>query len=259
MRIALGIEYDGSRFSGWQRLSHARTVQAEVERAIGTVAAQPVHVVCAGRTDAGVHASGQVIHFDTESLRPVHAWVMGVNASLPDDVSVRWAMEVSSDFHARYSAISRAYRYVILNRGARSALYSSRATWVRAGLDAGVMHEAAQALVGEHDFSSFRAAGCQARHPVRRIEEIGVHRSGDFVYVDVRANAFLHHMVRNIAGALIAVGTGARPSSWMAELLALRNRDLGGVTAAPQGLYLVGVRYPANFGIPAPGAPLIFS
>lgn len=251
MRIALGLEYDGSHFHGFERQPDRRTVQGEVERALTRIAASPVRVICAGRTDAGVHALGQVVHFDTAAARPTHAWVRGANTYLPPDVSVLWARCVDERFHARYLARRRRYRYVIVNRSTRPALLARRAAWEYRPLDARRMERGARHLEGEHDFSSFRAAGCQARHPVRRVDRIEVVRIGERILVDVHANAFLQHMVRNIAGTLVAVGTGEREPGWVASVLAARDRRAGGVTAAPGGLYLVGVDYPEDSGIPA--------
>ena len=251
MRIALGLEYDGSRFHGFERQPGRRTVQGEVEEALARVAAAPVRVVCAGRTDAGVHATGQVVHFDTAASRPAHAWVRGANTYLSPDVAVLWARFVDEGFHARFLALGRRYRYVIVNRGTRPALLAGRAAWERRRLDARLMRLGARHLAGEHDFSSFRAAGCQARHPVRRVRRIEVDRIGDRIVIDVHANAFLQHMVRNIAGTLVAVGSGEHGPAWVASVLAARDRRAGGVTAPPGGLYLVGVDYPEATGIPA--------
>ncbi|ROR32836.1 tRNA pseudouridine(38-40) synthase TruA [Inmirania thermothiophila] len=252
MRVALGVEYDGSAFRGWQAQDGERTVQAELERALSVVADAPVRVVCAGRTDAGVHATAQVVHFDTEARRSPRSWVLGANVNLPPDVGVRWAREVPEAFHARFSATARRYRYVILNRMDRPALARGRVAWVHRPLDAARMAEAAAHLVGEHDFSAFRAVACQARHPVRELRELTVRRAGDLVILEAEANAFLHHMVRNIAGVLIDIGRGKRPPSWAREVLEGRDRTRGGFTAPPEGLYLVAVRYPAHFGIPEP-------
>ena len=255
MRIALGLEYDGSRFHGFERQPGRRTVQGEVEAALARIAAAPVRVVCAGRTDAGVHATGQVVHFDTAASRPVHAWVRGTNTYLPPDVTVLWARIVADGFHARFLALQRRYRYVIVNRDTRPALLAGRAAWEYRPLDARLMRLAARHLAGEHDFSSFRAAGCQARHPVRRLHRIEVARTGDRIVIDVHANAFLQHMVRNIAGTLVAVGAGEHDPDWVASVLAARDRRAAGVTAAPDGLYLVGVDYPEEAGIPAVPMP----
>jgi tRNA pseudouridine38-40 synthase len=254
-RIALGLEYDGSAFSGWQSQAHAHGVQAAVEAALSEVANHRVEVIAAGRTDAGVHAAMQVVHFDSESVRSERGWVLGANTHLPPQVSALWAREVPEAFHARYSALARRYIYVILNRTPRPALAAQRVSWVRDELDAPRMHRAAQQLIGEHDFSSFRAAECQSRTPMRQLHEISVERRGELVVLTVQANAFLHHMVRNIAGTLIAVGTGARPEEWVAEVLAARDRRRGGITAPASGLYLAGVRYSPGLGLPsqAPG------
>ncbi|HHS89568.1 MAG TPA: tRNA pseudouridine(38-40) synthase TruA [Rhodobacteraceae bacterium] len=248
-RIALGIEYDGSRYCGWQRQAHSPSVQETLETALAGIADHPVTVTCAGRTDTGVHAVGQVVHFDLQAERPHRAWLLGGNTRLPDDVSIVWARVVKEDFHARFSAVSRCYRYVILNRSTPRALLARRVTWVYHALDVEPMAEAARFLLGEHDFSSFRAAGCQAKSPVRTVESVAVTRSGDFVYLDIRANAFLHHMVRNMAGVLIDIGKGDRPVDWVPELLEKRDRKVGGVTAPPQGLYFAGVTYPRQHGI----------
>lgn len=254
-RIALGIEYDGTAFAGWQAQSHATGVQSAVESALSGVADHAVAVTAAGRTDAGVHATGQVVHFDTLAERSDRAWVLGANTHLRPDVSVLWAQVVQPEFHARFSAEARSYRYVIRNAPARPSLDRDRACWVREPLDAARMHEAAQVLVGSHDFSSFRAAECQSHTPVRRLESIAVDRREALLTIDVTANAFLHHMVRNIAGVLIAVGRGKRPAQWVREVLEVKDRRLGGVTAPPQGLYLVGVRYPVDFALPAQPQP----
>ncbi len=251
MRIALGIEYDGTSYNGWQRQKNGIGVQQRLEEALAMVANEAVEVVCAGRTDTGVHASGQVAHFDTSADRSERGWLLGANTNLPPDISVSWVRHVSDEFHARFSATSRSYRYVILNRLQRSALHRHRAWWVHQPLDEKIMHEAAQSLVGEHDFSAFRAAGCQANRAMRDVTSIGVARSGDWVTLDVTANAFLMHMVRNITGTLAAIGQGEQPVGWISEVLASRDRTLGGVTAPPQGLTLVAVHYPEAFGIPA--------
>lgn len=250
MRIAAGIEYDGSAFAGWQTQPHAPSVQDAVEAALAKVADHRVNVTCAGRTDAGVHGLNQVVHFDTAADRRQRSWVLGANSHLPAAVNVCWTRGVADDFHARFSATARSYRYVILNRWVRSALQATRATWVHEPLDAGAMHRAAQHLRGEHDFSSYRALACQAKSPVRTIESISVRREDEWVMLEVTANAFLHHMVRNIAGVLIAIGKGERPEQWTRDVLERRDRALGGVTAPPQGLYFVGPRYPERFEIP---------
>jgi tRNA pseudouridine38-40 synthase len=252
VRIAVGIEYDGSAFAGWQSQQALRTVQQVLEGALGAVAAEPLSLICAGRTDAGVHARGQVAHFDTHAERTTRSWVLGANSDLPSDLTVTWAMPVAGHFHARYCAESRVYRYRILNRLARSALAAQRAAWVARPLDAVAMGEAAQLLVGEHDFSAFRSSECQAKSPVRRLQRLIVERQGDWITIEAVANAFLHHMVRNIAGLLIAVGKGKAPPAWARSVLEGRDRTRGAATAPPTGLYLWEVRYPRAFGLPAP-------
>ena len=250
MRFILGIEYDGSRFFGWQwQAKGVRTVQDEVQKAVSKIANAETTVICTGRTDTGVHALEQVVHFETEAVRSDHAWLLGVNANLPGDVRVTFVQEAVGDFHARYSAIARFYRYIILNRPIKSALQRDQVTWCHAPLDAERMHEAAQALVGTHDFTSFRALKCQSVSPMRLMYFVDVYRQGEQVIMDISANAFLHHMVRNIAGVLIAIGKGERPVEWMQELLATKNRQVAGVTAPPHGLYLGGVYYPEYYGI----------
>jgi tRNA pseudouridine38-40 synthase len=249
-RIAVGIEYDGASYAGWQSQPGTTTIQLAVEKALSVIAAEPVHLTCAGRTDAGVHAWGQVAHFDTGATRAMRSWVLGTNRELPKDLSVSWAMPVPAHFHARYSATARTYRYVILNRDVRSALFASRATWVHQPLDDAAMAQAARALEGEHDFSAFRSSACQAKSPIRRLTRLRVERRADFVFIEVTANAFLHHMVRNIAGVLIKVGKGEQPAQWAHEILTGKDRRLGAATAPAAGLYLLDVRYPAAFGLP---------
>jgi len=251
MRIACAVEYDGAGYSGWQRQEHARSVQESVEKALSFVADHPVDVSCAGRTDAGVHATRQVIHFDTAAPRSERSWLLGANANLPDDVRITCVQPVDDGFHARFSARARSYRYVILNSDVPSALLRRRVTWEHRPLDVAAMRRAARCLIGEHDFSSFRAVACQAKSPVRTIHRLALARSGQLVYLDVQANAFLHHMVRNIAGVLISVGRGDRPAGWVEEVLHHRDRTRGGITAPADGLYLVGVAYPPTFGLAA--------
>jgi tRNA pseudouridine38-40 synthase len=255
MRFAAGIEYEGTGYAGWQAQGHARAVQTEVETALSRVAGQPVKTICAGRTDAGVHALGQVIHFDTEVVRPDNAWLLGANSHLPVDISLRWVRAAPGDFHARHSALSRRYRYVILNSRSRSALFAHRAGWCTYPLDAARMHEAAQHLLGEHDFSAYRASECQARTPNRRVLEISVRSRGEWLAIEVEANAFLHHMVRNIVGVLIAIGRRQQPVDWTRTVLEGRDRRLGGVTAEPDGLYFLQVRYPEVLGLPPDRVP----
>jgi tRNA pseudouridine38-40 synthase len=257
LRFALGLEYDGTAFMGWQRQSHAgRTVQACLEEAVGKVADHAVEITCAGRTDAGVHASGQVVHFDSEARRDLRGWLLGINSNLPPDVSVSWIREAHPDFHARFSATGRQYRYVILNRDTRPALGRERVTWTHRPLDAGRMQAAAEHLRGRHDFSAFRSVECQAKQPVRTLRRLDVHRDGERLLVDALADGFLHHMVRNIAGVLIAVGEGRREPGWAREVLEGRDRTLGGVTAPPEGLTLTAVEYPAQFAVPVPAGAL---
>lgn len=253
MRLAFGVEYDGTAFCGWQRQTETRTVQGCLEKALSQVANHEMAVVCAGRTDTGVHATGQVIHVDTDALRDRKGWIRGTNTNLPDDVCVRWVAEMSDDFHARFAARRRHYRYVIHNQSTGSALLRNRSCWEHAALDEERMVEAACCLLGEHDFTSFRAAACQANSPVRTIYRLEVTRSGDFVYIDVVANAFLHHMVRCIAGVLMTVGRGERPAGWVAELIAARDRAQASMNAPAAGLYLIKVEYPDLFNVPAAG------
>lgn len=250
MRIALGIEYDGTDFFGWQRLSHGASVQASLERALSFVAADTIEVTCAGRTDAGVHGRCQVVHFDTTAQRDLRGWVLGGCSNLPSSVAVLWAKVMPDDFHARFSARSRRYRYTLLNRTVRPALDARYVAWERLPLDAERMHAAAQALIGEHDFSAFRAISCQAAHARREVKYLRVRREGEQVIVDIEANAFLHHMVRNIVGSLLVVGRGEQPVAWIAELLAGRNREVAGPTAAASGLTFIGPRYDKHWGLP---------
>jgi len=256
-RVVLGLEYDGSRFFGFQRQQQQPTVQQVMEEALARVADHEVTVHCSGRTDTGVHAECQVVHFDTRAQRSERAWVLGCNTNLPAGVSVLWARPAEPGFHCRFSARGRRYRYRILNRWTRPGLLHGRVAWERRPLDAGRMHRAAQVLVGEHDFSSFRALGCQARHAIRTLHEIRVERQGQEIRIEVAANAFLYHMVRNIAGTLMAVGCGDRPEEWVADVLAARDRASAGVTAPPDGLYFVGVRYPDYPELPTHGGSAV--
>ncbi|MDR3503600.1 MAG: tRNA pseudouridine(38-40) synthase TruA [Legionella sp.] len=249
MRIALVLEYDGSHYHGWQAQTGLHTVQQALEHALSKVADSPISVVCAGRTDTGVHATNQVVHFDTDKERSIRAWIHGANSFLPKDVCVKWGKELSEEFNARYSATARRYRYIIYNGAIRPALLRSNMTWQYRQLDHRLMHQAAQFLVGEKDFTSFRSVECQSNTPMRNIHKIQVTRANDLVIIDITANAFLHHMVRNIAGVLIAVGSGKHPVSWVEEVLTARDRRLGAETAPAYGLYLVQVTYPQEFGI----------
>ncbi|MBI2800537.1 MAG: tRNA pseudouridine(38-40) synthase TruA [Gammaproteobacteria bacterium] len=250
MKIALGIEYDGSGFHGWQTQSGVRSVQVGVEAALSRVAASPITVLCAGRTDTGVHAYHQVVHFEAPVERSPRAWTLGANANLPPDISVQWARPVPEDFHARYSATSRRYRYVVCNRATRAALWANRVTWECQPLMLTPMVDAARALVGEHDFSSFRAAGCQAKHAVRTVLNLALTQVGDYFQFDIEANAFLQHMVRNIMGTLFEVGRGHRSPNWVEAVLKARDRREAGMTAPAAGLYFLGARYPERFEIP---------
>jgi tRNA pseudouridine38-40 synthase len=251
LRIALGIEYDGTDFFGWQRLKDGNSIQGTVESALSFVADESVEVICAGRTDAGVHAHCQVVHFDTKAQRSERGWTLGANSRLPASIAVRWAKPVAGDFHARFGARARRYRYLILNRAVRPALQARYVTWERRALDAAAMHEAAQALVGEHDFSAFRTVACQARSPTRCVHAIAIVRDGEQVVIEIQANAFLHHMVRNIVGSLLPIGRGDEPSAWIAQLLAGRDRAVAGPTAPAQGLVFLGPLYPPEYGLPS--------
>ena len=250
MRIALGVEYDGRPYLGWQSQPVGATVQHSLQQALSRIADAPVSVVAAGRTDAGVHALEQVVHFDSTVQRPLSAWVRGVNSELPDSIAVRWAHVVPDEFHARFSAQARSYRYLLINRSVRSAVHAGRAGWFHLPLDIVAMQEAAQYLLGEHDFSAFRAAECQAKSPVKCMNSIDIRRIGETLVFDFSANAFLHHMVRNLVGCLVYVGKGKYPPSWIAEILAGRERRLAAPTFAPDGLYLRSIQYDAKWGLP---------
>ncbi|MCO5121147.1 MAG: tRNA pseudouridine(38-40) synthase TruA [Burkholderiaceae bacterium] len=248
-RIALTLAYDGARFDGWQTQPSGRTVQDALEASIAALAGHPVRVACAGRTDAGVHAAAQVVHFDTSAQRPLHAWVRGVNARLPDAVAVLDARVAPEGFHARYSALRRHYVYLLHCAPVAHPLLAGRAGWVFRPLDVAAMRSAAACLLGEHDFSAFRAAQCQAKSPVRTLERLAVTRLADLVVLEFSANAFLHHMVRNIVGALVTVGTGRQSPEWIAQLLASRDRRQGPATFSAAGLYLAGVDYDGEIGM----------
>ncbi len=260
-RIALSLSYRGAAFHGWQaQKSGLATIQKALESAVSKVANHPVDLVCAGRTDKGVHASQQVVHFDTSSMRSPRSWVFGCNANLPRDISVNWAGKVSDDFHARFTATSRRYHYVIYNHPIRPAIFADEMSWFHYSLDAKRMHAAAQCLVGEHDFTSFRAVGCQSRSPNRCLHFVNVKRYGHVVVMDIKGNAFLHHMVRNIAGVLMAIGSGKQDVDWCRQVLEARDRTQGGVTAAPYGLFLTHVEYPEPSPIPpSEGPPAIIN
>ena len=250
MRIAAILEYDGAGFSGWQRQAHARSVQGVVEEALSAVADEPIQVTVAGRTDAGVHAVAQVMHFDTSAVRGDYSWVRGANSNLPPEVALLWAGQVDDGFHARYSATGRHYHYVILNRPVRPTYLARRVTHEYRLLDVASMQEAAGHLLGEHDFTSFRAADCQAKSPVRELRALEVARHGELVHIRAYANAFLQHMVRNIAGVLMTIGAGEREPIWARQVLEARDRAAGGITADPHGLYLREIEYPEPLKIP---------
>lgn len=250
-RVALAIEYKGTDFHGFQTQPNGvKTVQQALEKALSKVADEAITLVCAGRTDAGVHATNQVIHFDTLAKRLPKAWVMGTRPHLPDSVSVKWAKDVAPNFHARFSALNRTYRYLISDAKTSSALLHDQITWSSRPLDVEKMREGAAHLVGKHDFTSFRATQCQAKSPIRQIHYLHIIRRGDLIVIEVQANAFLHHMVRNMVGVLMAVGVGDKPASWVGEVLAAKNRSAGGVTSRPFGLYLVSVDFPSEFDLP---------
>lgn len=259
MRTVIAVEYNGAEYHGWQRQHGVRTIQGELEAALSAIADAAVQLVAAGRTDAGVHALGQIAHFDSDSSRPDQAWVAGANTKLSHDIRITGARRIEENFHARFSALARHYRYLIFNRRVGSGVYADTVTKFARPLDHDRMAKAARHLLGEHDFTSFRATSCQASSPVRTIHAVQVRRHGAFVIVDVAANGFLHHMVRNIAGVLLAIGVGDRPAGWIREVLLARDRTLAAVTAPATGLYLVGVDYPASFDLPEPStAGLLF-
>ena len=252
MRYAACVEYDGSNFSGWQAQKNTvRTVQEVVEAALGRVADHDTAIVTAGRTDRSVHATHQIIHFDSNAVRTNFAWCRGTNRFLDHDVRLQWVTPVDDEFHARFSALSRSYRFIIHNRPIKSALYRDHATYEGGVLDPKLMAKAAKVLLGEHDFSSFRAAGCQARSPVRTMHRIDLDYRAEWIWFDLNANAFLQHMVRNIAGCLIEIGSGKRSVEWLADVLAAKDRTKAGITAPPNGLYLAGVEYPSEFVLPS--------
>lgn len=250
IRVAMGVEYDGSAFCGWQIQDGVRTVQECVEKAIAVVADQSVRVHCAGRTDTGVHALNQVIHFETDTVRDPYSWIRGTNANLPNDIAILWAKPVNDEFHARFSAIRRRYRYVIFNRSVRPTFLDKRVSWDYRPLDIQKMRQASTVLIGEHNFNSYRAQACQAKSPVRTVYALDIQRHDDMVLIDIEANGFLHHMVRNIAGVLMTIGAGEMSIEWAQQVLDAQDRTAGGKTAAPYGLYFVDVKYPEIFDLP---------
>ncbi len=250
MRVALGVSYDGHPYDGWQSQPSGRTVQDQLEKALGQFANQPVSTLCAGRTDAGVHGLMQVVHFDTMAERESHAWVRGTNSFLPRDIAVQWAHIVPREFHCRASASSRRYAYLLLESPVRPSVDAHRVGWVFQPLDLERMQEAARHLLGEHDFTSFRASACQALSPVKNMLRIEISKRGAYWRFEFEANAFLHHMIRNLMGCLIAIGQGKQPPDWMAAVLAARSRDAAAPTFAPDGLYFLGPRYEARWGLP---------
>lgn len=259
MRIAMGIEYNGSHYYGWQRLSDLVSVQQSLEEALSIVANHEVTVQCAGRTDTGVHAQAQVIHFDSDSIRDKRNWLLGTNANLPKDISVIWVQEMSNEFHARFSAVARSYRYIIYNSRSRPAIFQQQTTWIHYFLDQQRMHTAAQLLIGRHDFNAYRAAGCQAKTSIRNVQLLEVTQQQDYIYIDIKADAFLHHMVRNIVGVLLAIGRGDREIDWSREVLESQDRRQAGITAPANGLYMVSVDYPDQFNLPDAPAVIQFN
>ncbi len=257
IRVAIGLQYDGTDFFGWQKQPDLRTVQSCVESALSRVADQPVSVACAGRTDTGVHATGQVIHFDTSATRNDHSWMLGGNSHLPDDVSIVWARTTTDDFHARFKAQARTYCYLILNRRVRDSIHRTRVHRVVRPLDDRSMAKAAELLIGRHDFTSFRSAACQAKTAERTVQSVCVMRDGDCIWIEITADAFLHHMVRNIAGLLIQIGAGDRRIDWARDVLAATDRTCAAETAPAKGLYLKQVTYPEEFGLPEPSVSRI--
>jgi tRNA pseudouridine38-40 synthase len=260
MRYALGIEYDGTKYHGWQKQKNAVSVQQTLEKALSKIADEKIDVICAGRTDTGVHATNQVIHFDTDKVRKDVAWTLGVNTNLPSDIAVAWVKEVNQDFHARFSATARRYRYIINNNRLRSAILSNGISFCHYPLDEQRMHQAAQYIIGQHDFTSFRTVHCQSHSPIRTMSHCTVTRQGDFIIIDIKGNAFLHHMVRNIAGSLMRIGQELETIEWMNEVLLAKNRCVAGMMAPAAGLYFVGVDYPTEFNLPQRGfGPLFLS
>lgn len=254
MRMALGISYNGQAYEGWQSQPSGKTVQDSLEAALGLFAAQPVNTICAGRTDAGVHGVMQVAHFDTDLQRESHSWVRGTNSFLPPDIAVQWAQPVPDQFHSRASAVARRYAYVLLESPVRPSVEAGRVGWVFRPLDGERMREAASLLIGEHDFTSFRASGCQARSPVKTMNRIAISRRGPYWRFEFEANAFLHHMIRNLMGCLLVIGQGQQPPGWISQMLAARDRDAAAPTFSPDGLYFLGPVYDAHWGLPESAA-----
>ncbi len=252
MKIALGIEYCGTSYFGWQRQVIPNSIQEHVENALSKIADQEIKVFCAGRTDTGVHALHQVVHFETDIDRKMYSWIAGSNVNLPNDISILWAKQVDDDFHARFSATARTYRYIILNRQAKPGVNHGKVTWERQDLDEKRMQLAANSLVGQHDFTSFRTVACQANSPIRNVKRLEITRNNDYVMIEIEANAFLHHMVRNIAGVLLEIGSGNAHISWVNEILEIRDRTKSAKTAAADGLYLAMIEYPEKYDIPIP-------
>jgi tRNA pseudouridine38-40 synthase len=250
MRIALGIEYNGHDFHGWQAQHGIETIQGHLEVALTKIANEPIHLFCAGRTDAHVHATGQVIHFDTRAKRHIDAWIWGTNSHLPSSIVVRWAKPVNHHFHARFTALSRRYRYVIYNHPIRPALLHGRASWYYYPLDMQRIKAAANYLIGEHNFSSFRSSQCASKTPMRRVIDYQCYRHGDYLIFEIEANAFLHHMVRNIVGVLLKIGSGVKTPEWMIEVIQAQSRQAAAETAVPDGLYLIRVSYPEEYSFP---------
>lgn len=260
MRYALGIEYDGKNYCGWQRQINVITVQEKLEQALSKIANEPIEVICAGRTDTGVNATNQVIHFDTTKIRKESAWTLGVNTHLPVDIAVSWVKPVEDDFHARFSATARNYRYIIYNNPMRSAILSHGISHYHFNLNEKLMQQGAQHLIGKHDFTSFRTVHCQSHSAIRTIKHCQISRQGKYIIVDIKANAFLHHMVRNIVGSLMRVGQAQETPCWVKKVLLAKNRCVAGVTAPPEGLYFVDVDYPDKFSLPKqPLGPLFLS
>ncbi|SES83046.1 tRNA pseudouridine(38-40) synthase TruA [Thalassotalea agarivorans] len=250
MRYAIGVEYNGENYFGWQRQRDVVSVQQRLEEALSHIANEPIEVVCAGRTDTGVNATNQIVHFDCNKPRKHVAWTQGTNSKLPKDIAVKWVTEVDESFHARFSATARRYRYIIYNGPLRPAIMANGLSFCHYPLDETLMHQAAQVLVGENNFDSFRTVHCQANSPIRTVKHCNVSRQGDFVIIDIKANAFLHHMVRNIAGSLMKVGKKERPIEWIAQVLAAQDRTVAGMTAPSGGLYFVDVDYPEQYALP---------